>query len=191
MRPPDGGSTAWLQVLASFLINVNNWGLVNSFGVFQAFYERELLADQSASTIAWIGTLQGSLLLIVGVLSGPLFDRGYFRALLIGAGLTLVFALMMLSLATDYWQVILSQGVLVGLCCGLLYIPSVALMPLYFKDRRGLALGLATSGASVGGVIYPIVFRRLLTELGFRGLRGSSDSSLWQLSLLLPWSHGL
>ena len=167
MVPPDGGTTAWLQVLASFLVNVNNWGLVNSFGVYQAFYERDLLADHSSTTIAWIGTLQGALLLVVGVISGPLFDMGYFKIILIGAGLTLVFALMMLSLATQYYQVLLSQGLLVGICGGLLYIPSVALIPLYFKDRRGLALGLATSGASVGGIIYPIVFRRLLDEIGF------------------------
>jgi MFS family permease len=74
---------------------------------------------------------------------------------------------MMLSLSTEYYQIMLSQGVLRGLCSGLLYIPSVALMPLYFKDRRGLALGLATSGGSIGGAIYPIVFRRLLTEVRF------------------------
>jgi MFS family permease/aryl carrier-like protein len=167
MMPPDGGATAWLQVLASFLINLNNWGLVNSFGVFQAYYETNLLSSHSAATIAWIGTIQGALLLIIGVFSGPLFDKGYFRVILVGAGITLVFALMMLSLATKYYQVMLSQGILIGLCCGLLYIPSVALMPLYFKDRRGLALGLATSGASIGGIIYPIAFRRLLNELGF------------------------
>ena len=167
MVPPDGGTTAWLQVLASFLINVNNWGLVNSFGVYQAYYERTLLPSHSSTTISWIGTLQGALLLLIGVISGPLFDMGFFRLILVSAGLTLVFALMMLSLATSYYQVLLSQGLLLGICGGLLYIPSVALIPLYFKDRRGLALGLATSGASVGGVVYPIVFRRLLDEIGF------------------------
>ncbi len=50
---------------------------------------------------------------------------------------------------------------------GLLYIPSVALIPPYFRHRRGLALGLALSGAPVGGIIYPIVFRSLLTSVGF------------------------
>ena len=165
--PPDGGFLAWAQIFGSFLINVNNWGLVNAFGVFQAFYETDLLRDQSASTISWVGTLQGSLLLIVGVISGPLFDSGYFNFLLIGASLGLVFALMMLSLATQYYQVILTQGILLGICSGLLYIPGVALVPVYFKHRRGLALGIATGGGSIGGIIYPIVFRRLLGQLGF------------------------
>ena len=164
---PDGGFVAWAQILGSFLINVNNWGLVNTFGVFQAFYETDFLRDLSPSTISWVGTLQGSLLLIVGVVSGPLFDGGYFKFVLVGASLGLVFALMMLSLATQYYQVLLTQGILLGVCSGLLYIPSVALVPVYFKHRRGLALGLATGGGSIGGIIYPIIFRRLLTELGF------------------------
>ncbi|KAF5006580.1 hypothetical protein FDECE_7055 [Fusarium decemcellulare] len=165
--PPDGGLTAWLQVLGSFLINLNNFGLANSFGVFQTYYETVLLRQHSSSSISWIGTLQVSLILIVGVISGPLFDQGYFYPILIAASLMLVFALMMLSLATEYYQVMLTWGVLGGICTGLLYIPSVAMIPLYFTSRRGLALGCATAGGSFGGVIYPIVVRRLLDSSGF------------------------
>ena len=167
MLPPDGGKTAWLQVLASFLINLNMWGLVDSFGVYQAYYQQTLLKDKSSTAIACIGSIQAALLLIVGVFSGPLFDKGYFRSIVLIAGLGLVFAIMMLSLATDYYQILLCQGVLLGLCSGLLYIPSLALIPLYFKDNRGLAFGLALAGTSIGGIIYPIVFRRLLDSVGF------------------------
>ncbi|KAJ4245796.1 hypothetical protein NW762_013920 [Fusarium torreyae] len=165
--PPDGGLTAWLQVLGSFLINLNNFGLANSFGVFQTYYETDLLRQHSSSSISWIGTLQVSLILIVGVFSGPLFDQGYFYPILAASTIMLTFALMMLSLATQYYQVMLTWGVLGGICTGLLYIPSVAMIPLYFTSRRGLALGCATAGGSFGGVIYPIVVRRLLDNGGF------------------------
>ena len=167
MAQPDGGTTAWLQVLACFLININNLGLVNSFGVFQAYYQADILSHKSNSAISWIGSVQGALLLIVGILSGALFDKGYYRVMLACAAVTLVFALMMLSLAREYYQIMLAQGILVGVCLGFLYVPSLALIPLYFRRRRGLALGLATSGAPVGGIIYPLVFRRVLDELGF------------------------
>ncbi|KAF2127401.1 MFS general substrate transporter [Dothidotthia symphoricarpi CBS 119687] len=167
LYPVDGGTTAWLQVLGAFLVNMNNWGLVNSFGVYQGYYQSTLLAEFSPGSISWIGTLQGSLLLIVGVLSGPLFDKGYFRCILITSGVGVVFALMMLSLAQTYTQIILSQGVLLGLCLGFLYVPSVALIPLYFKSWRGVALGLATAGGSFGGVVYPLMFRYLLISYGF------------------------
>lgn len=166
---PDGGMQAWLQVLGSFLINVNTWGIVNSFGVFQAYYESTHLSSYSSMNISWVGTLQGTLLLVIGVVAGPLFDRGYFRTILVASAIGLVLAFMMLSLTevNQYYQVMLSHGILSGLCLGLLYIPSIALVPLYFKSHRGLALGLATAGGSVGGVIYPIVFRALLSGLGF------------------------
>lgn len=165
--PPDGGLTAWLQVLASFLINLNNFGLVNSFGAYQTFYEQRFLSDHDPSSIAWIGTLQAALALIIGALSGPLFDKGYLRIVLLIAGTTLIFAQMMLSLATQYYQIMLAQGLLIGLCCGLLYVPSLAMIPLYFKKRRGLALGLGAGGGSVGGVLYPIIFRISVNHVGF------------------------
>jgi MFS family permease len=166
-QQPPTTTRAWLQVLASFLINLNNFGLANSFGVFQAYYETNLLTNSSSSSISWIGTLQVSLILIIGVISGPLFDLGYFYPLLVVSSVVLVFALMMLSLATEYYQVILTWGVLGGLCTGLLYIPSVSLIPVYFTKGRGFALGCATAGGSFGGVLHPIIVRRLLDTAGF------------------------
>ena len=64
---PDGGLQAWLQVFGSWAILVATWGLVNSYGVFQAYYETKLLPDQSSSSISWIGSLQGALLFLVSV----------------------------------------------------------------------------------------------------------------------------
>src|SRR3954468_21704128 len=64
-------------------------GIVNTFGVFQSYYASTYLEGFSASSITWIGTVQGFLLINVGVLSGPLYDLGYLRAL-IGAGTALI-----------------------------------------------------------------------------------------------------
>ncbi|KAF2822452.1 MFS general substrate transporter [Ophiobolus disseminans] len=126
-----------------------------------------LQTTYSSNSISWIGTVQGLLLLIVGVLSGPLFDKGYFRCILVPAGIGVVFSLMVLNLARTYCQSMLSQRVLLGLCLGFLYVPSVALIPLYFKSWRGVAPGVATAGGSFGGVIYPLLFRYLLISVGF------------------------
>ncbi|KAJ9604896.1 hypothetical protein H2200_010285 [Cladophialophora chaetospira] len=167
MIPPDGGRTAWLQVLASCLININTFGLVNTFGAYQEFYASNYLRNHSESVISWIGTTQAALLLIVGAFSGPMFDMGYFRVTFWVAAMTLVFAQMMLSLSKEYYQIMLTQGILSGVCVGLLYIPSVASIPHYFHHRRGLAIGLALSGAPLGGIVYPIIFRALLTSVGF------------------------
>jgi MFS family permease len=61
-----------------------------------------------------------------------------------------VLGIMMLSLATQYWHVLLAQGVCMGLGAGLLYIPSLALVGIWFSRRRSLAMGIVTSGIAVG-----------------------------------------
>ncbi|KAJ5719062.1 hypothetical protein N7493_007517 [Penicillium malachiteum] len=163
----DQGLTGWLQVLGSFFLFFNSWGVINTWGAYQTYYESNLLSGTSSSTIAWIGSLQSFLLMLIGVVTGPLFDAGYFRHMIVFANLMLPFGLMMTSLATNYWQLILAQGVCVGLAAGCLFVPSVAILPQYFRQKRGLANGLAASGSSIGGVIYPIMFDQLQKKVGF------------------------
>jgi MFS family permease len=74
---------------------------------------------------------------------------------------------MMTSLAKEYWQVMLAQAFCIGIGNGLIFVPSVAILPSYFTTRKALANGLAASGSSFGGVIYPIVFRQLQQQVGF------------------------
>ncbi|KAI1618396.1 MFS general substrate transporter [Exophiala viscosa] len=158
---------AWLQVLGAFFLWFNTWGLINAYGAFQSFYTVDLLQDKSRSAIAWIGSVQSCLLLLVGALTGPIFDAGYFRTLVVvGSGLT-VFGMMMASIATKYWEVMLAQGVCVGLGAGCLFVPSTALLSTYFSSKMTIAMGLSATGSGVGGTILPIVFHRLQPRVGF------------------------
>lgn len=150
-QPPDGGLKAWLQVVGAFLLFFNTWGILNTFGVYQTYYESGELFAASSSDISWIGSVQAFCVLIVGFITGPAFDRGYLRTLLLVGSFGVVFGHMMLSLCHTYWQVLLAQGFTVGLGGGCLFVPSVAIFPAYFKAKLGLALGLAASGSSMGG----------------------------------------
>ena len=73
-EPEEGGLRAWLTVLGSALVYFASFGFMNSFGYFQGFYETEFLQTYSSSTIAFIGTLQISLMYLVGPIAGALFD---------------------------------------------------------------------------------------------------------------------
>ncbi|KAI8629777.1 MFS general substrate transporter [Xylariaceae sp. FL1651] len=165
--PPDGGWTAWLVLLGAFVVTVHTYGLVNSFGIFQTFYETDLLLGRSSSDISWIGSLQGALLTMFGIVSGPLYDKGYFLYLLAIGLFLVVFGMFMTSLCWAYWQVILAQGVAVGLGCGLLFLPSAAILSQYFARRRAIALGIQSVGSPLGGIIFPIIFSRLQPVIGF------------------------
>ncbi|KAL4865953.1 hypothetical protein BDV12DRAFT_210775 [Aspergillus spectabilis] len=147
--PPNGGLQAWLQVIGGFLFVLNTWGMANTF------------------VISWVGSIQGFLLLFVGVFAGRAFDAGYFYPVA-GLGVFLsVFGMMMTSLATEYYQVFLAQGLCLGLGSGCLFTPGISLVGTYFSTRRGLATGIAASGSSVGGIIFPVVIRRLIVTVGF------------------------
>ncbi|KAK4553601.1 hypothetical protein LTR86_009397 [Recurvomyces mirabilis] len=164
---PNGGLKAWLQVLGSFFVYWNAWGIINTFGVYQTYYETSLLSSSSPSDISWIGSVQATLLMLTGTLAGPLYDAGYVRTLLLGGSLLAVFGQMMLSLCTSYWQVFLAQAVCIGIGAGAIFVPGVAILSTYFNTKIATATGLAAAGSSLGGTIYPIVFYKLQPTIGF------------------------
>ncbi|KAF7324139.1 MFS monocarboxylate [Mycena kentingensis (nom. inval.)] len=164
---PDGGFRAWATVLGAFMVNFSCYGVVTSFGVFQQYYSAHQLKDQPPSNISWIGSLQLSLVLLLGCISGPLFDAGYLKSIIASAGSLYVFSLFMTSISTRYYQFVLSHGLGVGIAMGMLYSPSVSTIGHHFKKYRIMAFGVFSVGASVGGTILPIVLRRLFEEVGF------------------------
>ncbi|KAH6657941.1 major facilitator superfamily domain-containing protein [Truncatella angustata] len=164
---PDGGREAWLVVAGSMIALFQTWGIVNTFGVFQTYYETELLRTSSSSDISWIGSLQAALLMMGGVFAGPLYDAGYFRHMLIAGNFLVIFGMFMTSLCTQYWQVLLAQGVCVGLGCSIMFLPSAAVVSQWFAKRRAIALGVQSAGSPIAGIILPIVFGRLQPQIGF------------------------
>jgi predicted MFS family arabinose efflux permease len=138
-----------------------------AFGSFQSFYALIYIPTSTASNIAWIGTVQSWLLIVGGLLSGPLFDLGYYQTMIFVGSFLGVFGMMMLSLADQYYAIFLSQGVCMGLGFGLLYVPSIALVSRTFTSRRAVALGVSTSGAPAGGIIYTVMFNQLISKVGF------------------------
>ena len=165
--PPNGGLRAWLVTLGSFFLFFNSWGTVNSFGEFQTYYQSAVLNHESPSNISWIGSIQAFLLLMIGVITGPLYDMGYFRLLICLGTFLVPFGFFMTSICKEYWQFVLAQGICTGIGNGALFVPSIAILPQYFTTKKALANGLAASGSSLGGVIYPIVFHRLIGRIGF------------------------
>ena len=140
---------------------------MNTFGVFQEYYQETYLSTYQPSAISWIGTVQGFLLIVVGVLSGPLYDLGYLRGL-IGAGTFLIIlGLLIAGEVREYFGIFLSLGLLVGLGAGCLFVPSVAIVAQYFTTMRPLATGVAAAGGSFGGVVFPIVFKAALDNIHY------------------------
>ncbi|WPG98914.1 MFS monocarboxylate transporter-like protein [Acrodontium crateriforme] len=163
----DGGTRAWLQVVGSFLVFSNIWGITFAFGSFQTFYQLEYLRSQTPSNISWIGTVSAFLLIIIGVFTGPLFDLGYFKTLLITGAILETLGVFLLSLSSKYYQIMLCQGMLIGIGNGCLYLPGLALVGRSFRERRSIAMAITSCGAPVGGIAFTLAFEHLINPLGF------------------------
>lgn len=142
--PPDGGAKAILQAVLGHFIIFICWGSVNSFGVFQTYYTTAL--NESPSAISWIGSVQIFCLFFIGSISGRATDAGFLKITLWTGTVILLIGVFMTSLATEYWQVLLAQGVCQGLGAGMLFCPTIALVSTYFDKNRSVAIGFAASG---------------------------------------------
>ncbi|KAJ7196427.1 major facilitator superfamily domain-containing protein [Mycena pura] len=165
---PEGGLQAWATIAGACVTNILRY--TTSFGVYEDFYKRDFLTTSSASSISWIGSLSTFFVISGGLLSGRLFDRGYFYHLMIGGSLLLSFSLFMLSLCKPekYYQVFLAHGVGVGLGAGTTYVPSIAIVSHYFRRRRAIAMAIVSTGSSLGAVVHPIMLNNTLrSHLGF------------------------
>ncbi|KKZ66448.1 hypothetical protein EMCG_07840 [[Emmonsia] crescens] len=163
--PPDGGFNAWFQAGLSHLVICNTWGYINSFGVFQSHYTESL--QRAPSDISWVGSIQIFLLFFIGTFSGRATDAGYFKAVWTAGAVTLIFGIFMTSLTTTYWQLFLSQGLCMGIGCGLIFCPTIALIPTYFSSKRAIALAIGASGSATGGLIFPAIVQSLLPRIGY------------------------
>ncbi|RPD56735.1 MFS general substrate transporter [Lentinus tigrinus ALCF2SS1-7] len=166
-RCPDGGLDAWLTVFGAFLALFCTFGQLNAFGTFQTWYAGHQLRELPPSTISWIGSLQLWIFFFSGGFIGRWFDAYGPRVIMIPGTLILVFSIMMTSLATQYYQYILAQGIVFGLGVGMIFYPSLSAISTHFSRYRGTALGVAFTGSGVGGVVYPIMFKRLFDTVGF------------------------
>ena len=143
-------------------------GISLTFGAFQSFYTNASAPLGTPSQVSWIGSIQSFSLLFLGIFSGPVFDNGYGRSLVVTGSLLCFLGLFLASFAGQvYWRIVLSQGVLTGLGMGLTFVPAISVPTTYFSKHRALATGLALSGSSAGGIAYPPLIRYLLATVGF------------------------
>ncbi|KAF8524605.1 major facilitator superfamily domain-containing protein [Hysterangium stoloniferum] len=167
---PDGGLKAWSVVFAVRLIiciSMQPFGFVNSYGVFQTYYQKTLLPHNSRASISWIGSMQTALVFFPNVITGRTLDLGHFRIPLHVSSTLFITGVFLVSECKTYWQLLLCQGVVVGFSAGLLFGPTPACVMHWFLKRRFLSFGIVAAGSPAGGTLLPIVTRILLKRVGY------------------------
>lgn len=164
---PEGGLHANLVVLGAFFGLLPGWGIANSLGIIQAYIAENQLADVSNSTISWVFSIYSFLMTSSTVLSGTYFDRNGARVPLLIGSILLIASVLIVASATKLYQFIIGFGILCGLGTGILMSPLIGVISHYFKRNRATAMGIATNGGSLGGVIFPLMLRKLYVDVGF------------------------
>ncbi|KAI1123181.1 major facilitator superfamily domain-containing protein [Nemania abortiva] len=164
---PDGGFEAWLVVFGGFLALFCSFGLVNCIGVFQEYYLDGPLSNYSASAVSWIPSLHVFIVTGSNAIMGRLFDSYGPRWILVIGTIVYSFGLMVLSLSTEYYQIILSQGIVLALGASAVFNCATNSVITWFFKKRATALGIMVSGSSLGGVVLPIMMEKLIPQIGF------------------------
>ncbi|MCI4382338.1 hypothetical protein PGIGA_G00013810 [Pangasianodon gigas] len=159
--------SSWSIVLVSFVAQLLAFGSPQAVGVL--YPEWLSTFQEGKSTTAWVG----STVLGVGLITGPLcsacVDNFGARPVTIFSGVMVAGGLMLSAFAPNIIFLIFSYGIVVGLGCGLVYAATLTITCQYFDKRRGLALGIVTTGTSVGGFMYASMQRKLIEQYGLDG----------------------
>ena len=165
---PGGIYYGWWIVAAAFLTHCLTVGCVfYSFGVFFTPLMNEF--GWSRAQLSW----GFSSISIFGAVYSPLVGRvvdrfGSRPSQLVGV-LVLGGTLMMLGRIHSLTQYYALMALLLSLGSAALGpIPSNTAVAGWFHRRRGQALGLATAGISMGGVVFVPLSARLIAALGWR-----------------------
>ncbi|XP_040923484.1 monocarboxylate transporter 9-like isoform X2 [Betta splendens] len=162
----DGG-WGWAIVVASFMAQLLAYGSPQSMGVL---YPEWLHAFQEGKGMtAWVGSLVAGVGLIASPVCSACVDNFGARPVTIFSGVMVAGGLMLSAFAPNVQFLIFSYGIVVGLGCGLVYAATLTITCQYFDKRRGLALGIVTTGTSVGAFVYATAQNELIVLYGLDG----------------------
>ncbi|KIY68475.1 ornithine aminotransferase [Cylindrobasidium torrendii FP15055 ss-10] len=165
---PDGGLRAWLVVVGCFIYACvcMSYGWV--WGVLQDFYHTEMFPQANLGILTLAGCLSSFITHSLSYGTGGLGDRFRYKTpIALGTILTIA-AWFSSAFSTKLWHVFLTQGVFLGVAQGLTLPLYMSLPAQWFHKRRGFATGIATGGSGIGGGVFSLVLRELLSRYGHR-----------------------
>jgi MFS family permease len=156
----------WRIVAAAFVVLFTAYGTQYSFGVFFTAMLDEF--GWSRAGLAGVFSLYAFAYSVFGFPAGRLTDRWGPRAVITAGGVLLGAALSGMALVDRLWQPYVLYGVVAALGMGTAYVPCNSTVVKWFARRRGLAVGLASSGGSAGTFALPPLAQWLVGTIGWR-----------------------
>lgn len=164
---PEGGFEANLVLFGSFCAIMGGLGMMNSIGIYQAWISTNQLQDMGESEIGWIFGLYNFMVFFCGIQIGPIFDSRGPRWLMITGLVLFIVTFVALGFCQVYWHFLVVIGLVGGAATSVIFCVPVACLGHYFYAKRGGATGLAMTGGSLGGIMFPLILEDLSPRIGF------------------------
>ena len=160
-------SFAWSIVGVSFIILALTYAVWYSFSIFFVSLLKEFHWTRSVASGAF------SIFVIFHGISGPLagsmVNRHGPRIVLLLGSLFLGGGLILCSFTQTWWQFYIFFGVIAAAGVGATgWVPNTTIIQEVFKVKRGLAMGIISSGIGVGILVCVPLFQFLIIRLGWR-----------------------
>ena len=162
------GFYGWRIVFAALICQFVSAGLLfYSFGVFFKSVAVELGGSRFDVSMGLAAAN------VAGALSAPFIgravERGSARVVILCGSVACGVGYGLLSFAGSFWQFYAVLATLVGVgTLALGNIPQAALVTRWFAAKRGVALGIATVGVSLSGLLMPTAATYLIERFGWR-----------------------
>ena len=156
----------WVVVGCAFLVLFLTYGVQYSFGVFVPPMLDDL--GWQRASLGGAFSLYSMVYMGFSLVSGRLTDTLGPRRVIGLGGVMLGLGIMATSQVSAQWQMYLSYGIIAALGMSTAYIPCNMTVVRWFQRQRGLALGIASCGASCGILVVPTLSSYLITLTDWR-----------------------
>jgi MFS family permease len=158
----------WWIVAASFVTLFVATGFIfYSYGIFLEPLQAEFGASRFAVALGL--TLMNAAMAFFAPFLGRFIDTWSIRKMMMIGCISLGVGFLIASQITELWQWYVLIGTLLAFgICLIGQLSSTALVANWFVRRRGAALGIATTGVSMSGMVMAPVTSYLITHFGWR-----------------------
>ena len=156
----------WVIVATALVVFCIHSGIRFSFGVFLKSLQGDF--DLSRAAISSVFSIHMILSIIFSIVSGWAVDRYGPRLVVSVMGFFVGLSLLITSQATSFWQLFISYSLLlaIGTAGNIpVLIPTIS---RWFEKKRGIAIGIATSGIGLGSLVMSPFAAYLITDFGWR-----------------------
>ena len=165
-RTKDKIFYGWVIVAAALIIICTLFGIRFSFGVFFKSIEAEFELTRAATSSVFSAYM--ILSAGFGILTGWALDRYGPRLVVALMGLFTGLSLLIASQTTSVWQLFLGYSLLLSIGTAGTVVALIPVVSRWFDKKRGLAIGIATSGTGMGTLVIAPVAAYLISNLGWR-----------------------